>query len=96
MSLFCRDSITPYKAQRIDHETKFRDFMAWAASAEPSLPTTLAEDLQKADNVVQLVRRVNYGPIKSKSKRYFAPTPNGWKEVGEKDLINANFKKLNT
>lgn len=94
MSLFCCDSIAPYKAQRIDHEAKFHDFMAWATSAEPSVSTTPAEDLQKADYVVQLVRQVNYGPLES--KRYFAHTPEGWKEVSEKDLINANFKKLNT
>lgn len=94
MSLFCCTSIAPYKAQRIDHEHKFRDFVTWASSAEPSPSSDPAGDLAMADYVVQLVRQINYGPIES--KRYFAHTPGGFTEVSEQDLINANFKKLNT
>lgn len=94
MSLFCCDAIKPYKPQRIDHEAKFREFLACATLNDTSQSTNPAEDLANADYVVQLVRQVNYGPLES--KRYFAHTPLGYKEVSEKDLINANFKKLNT
>lgn len=105
MSLFCCSSIAPYKAQRIDHEQKFRDFMSWATSCSSSSPTDVpTSDLAKADYIVQLVRQINYGPIES--KRYFAhmggvTSSSGtqypdYVEVTEQALIDANFKKLNT
>jgi hypothetical protein len=46
---------------------------------------------------VQLVQQVNYGPLES--KRYFIPASgetDGFIEIIEDNLIQANFKKLNS
>lgn len=96
MSLFCYQSIAPYKAQRINLEHKFANFMAWAKATDSSMssPSELKGELTDADHVVQLVRQVNFGPLES--KRYFARPGVTFAEVSERDLIDANFKKLNS
>lgn len=85
----------PYRPQRLDHEQKFSQFMQWAkfASATPCDASFLTADAQYA---VQLVKQVNYGP--QESIRYFIPTNNNTKfvETTESDVIQANFKKLNS
>ncbi|KAL7905799.1 hypothetical protein GGI35DRAFT_123535 [Trichoderma velutinum] len=94
-NLFCCSSIQPYRPQRLDHERKFDKFMQWAkfSSAEPNDGSSF---LASADYVVQLVKQVSYGP--QESVRYFTTANDGigFAEVNEKDLIAANFEKLNS
>ena len=98
MALFCCNSITPYRPQRLNHEEKFTNFMNWA-----KYPQESSLDSEKTPNVaesnpphaVQLVRQINFGALES--KRYFAPDENGgYDEISEDSLIQANFKKLNS
>lgn len=98
-SLFCCDYIKPYKAQRTDHETKFLDFVAWTKRVVKD--SDLSSDSDTVDKVpsytIQLVRQVNYGPLES--KRYFAyfdQIGEGFIEVSENFLIEANFQKVNS
>lgn len=101
-SLFCCEDIQPYRPQYLLSQTYFTTFMDWAAfpktSSTPSSDGEGANNLDtaKPDFVIQLVRQVNYGPLES--TRYFSRV-NGqdeaFLEVVEKDLIDANFKKLN-
>ncbi|KAH6839463.1 hypothetical protein B0I37DRAFT_449387 [Chaetomium sp. MPI-CAGE-AT-0009] len=102
--LFCCGSLQPYRAIHLDHEDKFRAFMAWAEFPTDSSPST-DDGAEKIDlneltpaYAIQLVRQVNYGPIES--KRYFIPVwkgrANEFLEVVEDDLLQANFLKLNT
>lgn len=77
--------------------------MAWAKFPQESSLST-DDGAEKTDLValkppysIQLVRQVNYGPLES--KRYFIPvegSENEFAEVVEDDLIQANFKKLNS
>lgn len=95
-SLFCCDSIKPYRPQVLSHEHKFVQFMEWAKSTAETAPPTGSVDLVEMapDFAVQLVRQVNFGPLES--KRYFVRTEaDKFVEVSEGDLIQANFKKLN-
>ncbi|EAQ83723.1 hypothetical protein CHGG_10127 [Chaetomium globosum CBS 148.51] len=102
-SLFCCGSVKPYRPQILQHEQKFRVFMAWAKFPQESSLST-DDGAEKTDLValkppysIQLVRQVNYGPLES--KRYFIPvegSENEFAEVVEDDLIQANFKKLNS
>lgn len=96
-SLFCCDSIKPYRPQGLSHESKFVQFMNWTKSTpEAALPTSSVDLVEmEPDFVVQLVRQVNFGPLES--KRYFVRTePDKFIEVSENDLIQANFQKLNS
>lgn len=96
-SLFCCDSIKPYRLQALSHEPKFVQFMEWARSTtENLLPTGNVDLVDMAPKfVVQLVRQVNFGPLES--KRYFVPTEGDkFIEASESDLIQANFQKLNS
>jgi hypothetical protein len=45
---------------------------------------------------IQLVKQVNYGPLES--KRYFVPLDDNaeFREITERDLIEANFAKVNS
>lgn len=95
-SLFCCDSIKPYRPQALSHEHKFVQFMEWTKSTTETAPPTGSVDLvdMAPDFAVQLVRQVNFGPLES--KRYFVRTEaDKFVEVSESDLIQANFKKLN-
>lgn len=98
-SLFCCAGIKPYKPSYLQHQSKFNDFTTWAefpkVSCQPNNEIDLDE--MKPEFVVQLVRQENYGPLEA--TRYFAKTKeHGEKfvEIGERPLIQANFKKLNS
>jgi hypothetical protein len=101
-SLFCCESIKPYRPQYLLHQQKFSSFIDWASyprdaslcGGEVGMASFAELDPPFA---VQLVRQVNYGPLES--KRYFIPAKNGenvFVEVVEDDLIQANFQKLNS
>ena len=99
--LFCCSSISPYRPQRLLHESKFTDFMSWSRGIDSA--AAVADDspdtMDNTTYVIQLVQQVNYGPLES--KKYFARTTATQQdaakflEVSENDLIAANFKKLN-
>ncbi|KAK8028479.1 hypothetical protein PG991_005535 [Apiospora marii] len=101
-SIFCCGSIAAYRPQYLLHQAKFDTFIAWASYPKTSAPKSNNDE--KPDMAgdpqifaIQLVQQVNYGPLES--KRYFVPIahePNGFVEVTEDDLIQANFKKLNS
>jgi hypothetical protein len=107
-SIFCCSSLAPYRHQFLDHESKFTSFKDWAAfpktsSIEPregNSTNPLSEGIPST-YVIQIVRQVNYGPLES--RRYFAScsTAGGmgtepFVEVEERDLIEANFEKVNS
>jgi hypothetical protein len=104
MSLFCCSNIKPYRPEVIEHEAKFLAFIQWAAFPRESAIQGSANEsskLAELDNpyVIQLVRQVNYGALES--KRYYVTveaedTEQPFIEVTEADLIEANYKKLNT
>ncbi|WOO81552.1 uncharacterized protein LOC62_03G005073 [Vanrija pseudolonga] len=91
--LFCCTSITPYRPKTLTHERLFKEFMSWA-SPNPDIDLDTSPALDSAPFAVQLARQVNYGPLES--RRYFTPGDAGFVEVGEKALVDANFKKLNS
>ncbi|KAI1778515.1 hypothetical protein F4818DRAFT_438675 [Hypoxylon cercidicola] len=106
-SLFCCGSAKSYKPGYLDHEAKFNTFMGWAEFPKESSLATVNDGNSQNDKadltalkpkyVVQLVRQVNYGPLES--TRYFAHVEGQdepFIEVTENDLIQANFKKLNS
>ncbi|KAI0473170.1 hypothetical protein GGR56DRAFT_698174 [Xylariaceae sp. FL0804] len=111
-SLFCCGSVKPYKSQYVLHQAKFTTFMDWAKSPKNVVPVSspAAEHNDRetpleslgAQFVIQLVRQVNYGPLEG--IRYFARVDDSkdigddekFVEVKDKDLIQANFKKLNS
>ncbi|KAF6814022.1 MFS multidrug transporter [Colletotrichum sojae] len=97
-TLFCCDSIKPYKAQRTDHETKFLDFMFWTKRVVKDSDISSESTSDKVPSyTIQLVRQVNYGPLES--RRYFARfdhISDGFVEVSENFLIQANFQKVNS
>jgi hypothetical protein len=83
----------------IDHEQKFRTFKTWAATTGSTSTNSIPSDTSILGNsssyVVQIVRQVNYGPLES--KRYFAHDGSeAYLEVSEKDLIDANYQKVNS
>ncbi len=104
-SLFCCSSVQPYKQQRVSHEAKLNSFMNWARFPRSS---TLYDGIERPMNLdsnwpyaVQLVQQVNYGALES--TRYFVPKDQQsggggqeFYEISEKDLIEANYAKLNT
>ncbi|KAE8452041.1 hypothetical protein EG329_002206 [Mollisiaceae sp. DMI_Dod_QoI] len=101
-SVFCCSSIQPYRPQILSHEAKFRAFLNQATASasiatESSADTTLLDD--GTSYVIQVVCQINYGAIEW--KKYFAhrtslASPATFQEVTEKDLIQANFQKLNS
>jgi hypothetical protein len=71
----------------------------WATFPKTVSPSQEALNLvdPKTPYAVQLVRQINYGPLES--KRYFIPSEDkdeAFVEVTEKDLLTANFQKLNS
>ncbi|KAI7758924.1 hypothetical protein LZL87_009919 [Fusarium oxysporum] len=100
-TLFCCNAIESYRSQYLSHESKFNNFISWGSlPTESALDTgDIQHDLSQLNSsyAVQLVRQVNFGPLKS--KRYFIPQDSSegqYIEVSEQDLIQANFKKANT
>ncbi|KAI1335764.1 hypothetical protein F5Y15DRAFT_419647 [Xylariaceae sp. FL0016] len=102
-TLFCCSSLKPYRPSYLLHQLKFDSFMDWARfPKEADVQTADASnnflDEMEVDFVIQLVRQVNFGPLES--TRYFARvkdnTNEQFVEVEEKDLVQANFKKLNS
>ncbi|KAK8118095.1 uncharacterized protein PG998_006376 [Apiospora kogelbergensis] len=101
-SIFCCGSIKPYRPQYLLHQTKFNTFIAWASYPKAAAPSSNSEekpDLAENPQIfaIQVVQQVNYGPLES--KRYFVPMAHEqdeFVEVTEEDLIQANFKKLNS
>lgn len=96
--IFCCSSIRPYRPQYLSHENKFTSFVAWASFPTKSCIAGVT-DLRSISVpfAMQLVRQVNFGPLES--KRYFVPhegTENVFDELGEDDLVQANFQKVNT
>lgn len=102
--IFCCSQISPYRPTILDHEAKFRDFIRWERlisdtpeNITSSCPSALLGN--SSAYAMQVVRQVNYGPVKW--KRYFGSNGveqggSAYKEVVEQDLIEANYEKLNT
>lgn len=103
-SILCCSNIQPYKSMAVDHQMKFNSFIDWAAFPHTSTTDSASKDepLEMANEscyVIQLVRQINYGPVES--KRYFLTSAKHagkelFQEVTEKDLVAANYKKLNS
>ncbi|KAI1865505.1 hypothetical protein JX265_006348 [Neoarthrinium moseri] len=98
-SLFCCGSIQPFRPQYLIHQSKFTTFLDWSAFPKTSSLQREVNNLDdiKPECVIQLVRQVNYGPLES--TRYFVKVDNREEpfiEIVEKDLVNANFEKLNS
>ena len=98
--IFCCSNLQPFRPRRVDHEAKFTIFLNWAKFPTTStvVNPTKSENLQDSNwtYAIQLVKQVNYGPLES--KRYFVPLADDEKfeEVTERDLIEANFAKVNS
>lgn len=106
-SVFCCSDIQPYRPTKVAHELKFTSFLEWGRFPRCSSAYN-STDGGDGDNsapdtkwpyAIQLVQQVNIGPLES--KRYFVPQgePNrdrAFKEIFEKDLIDANFAKVNS
>ncbi|KAF2812416.1 uncharacterized protein BDZ99DRAFT_266245 [Mytilinidion resinicola] len=103
-SIFCCSQVGPYKSRFLNHESKFQEFVQWAAfpaasSVEEQKDVVLLLSELGYPYVVQVVRQVNYGPIES--KRYFVVTKGKdgkepFVEVTEDHLIQGNYEKLNS
>ncbi|KAH7034502.1 uncharacterized protein B0I36DRAFT_381435 [Microdochium trichocladiopsis] len=94
MALLCCNGLSAYRPLRTDHESKFDMFKAWAAYPRETSP---GDDVQldPSSFIIQLVRQVNFGSVEA--KRYFVPDGDGgFVEVREQDIINANFRKVNS
>lgn len=91
-----------YRPKILKHEAKFETFLRWMPAAqevsthESTEGRTVPSDESSA-YAVQVVRQVNHGSVES--KRYFmsADGEGGsyFYEITERDLIEANFEKLN-
>lgn len=103
--IFCCGEIEPFKPKRLDHEVKFESFMVWSKlnnlnNVEDHDDECIRTSWDLSTTyVVQIVRQVNYGP--QESKRYFlslnpSNATSTFAEVTERDLIDANYKKLNS
>lgn len=86
----------------LNHEPKFQAFMEWAAfpgssSVEDRNGDEDVFSLNEPLYAVQLVLQANYGALES--KRYFIVVKGKdepFLEVSERELIEANFQKLNS
>ncbi|KAG4442608.1 hypothetical protein IFR05_001938 [Cadophora sp. M221] len=101
-NIFCCSSIKPYRPRQLDHESKFSAFMKWTSSQSSTASIGASEhqspSLEKSTYVVQVVRQINFGALEG--KRYFelgdSGVAEGFVEVTERQLIDANFQKLNS
>jgi hypothetical protein len=103
-TLFCCGNIQPYRPVRVDHELKFKSFLEWAHFPRSATVYDLTDDnseLQSppGQHAIQLVQQVNFGALES--TRYFVPRTTqdsnaGFQEITERDLIEANFAKVNS
>lgn len=101
-SIFCCSDIQPYRPQHLDHEQKFHAILAWARFPKTSAASGDANVIAETNPLyaAQIVRQVNYGPLES--KRYFIAVggkgdeEEPFKEVTERDLVEANYEKLNS
>lgn len=101
-SIFCCPSISPYRPQSTDHESKFISFKNWASFPKTSSIETRDDSTNPLSEqtgttyVIQVVRQVNFGPLES--RRYFASASGDelFVEVSERDLIAANYEKVNS
>lgn len=99
-TIFCCNSIQPYRPCFLIHDDKFKSFMKWARFPQSTCCDSSTNDGERCSAhpsfVVQLVRQVNFAPLES--KRYFAVKNDhgsDFFEVSERDLIQANYQKLN-
>ncbi|KAM5429291.1 hypothetical protein McanMca71_007700 [Microsporum canis] len=94
-SLFCCSNVAPYRPRILDHESKFTQFVDWAKLQKETSIISTSEQLTKPSYAIQVVCQINYGP--QEWIRYFIPH-DCWtfSEVNEKQLIDANFQKLNS
>ncbi|KAF4627762.1 hypothetical protein G7Y89_g10397 [Cudoniella acicularis] len=96
----CSSGPQPYRPQILMHEQKFKDFINWMPKVDE---TSTAEKVIPSDDTsayaIQVVRQVNFGA--QESVRYFISTEGdsgevSFFEITEKDLIEANYEKLNS
>jgi len=105
--VFCCTDILPYKPSKVDHELKFTSFLEWGNFPRRSSPYDPTDGSNRRNSTldskwpyaIQLVQQVNYGALES--KRYFVPqeqlgSHRVFDEILEKDLIDANFAKVNS
>jgi hypothetical protein len=95
-TIFCCSAIQSYKSRTLSHESKFAAFISWPKLPMESsiVPDEAAPNATETSLAIQVVKRVNYGPLES--KRYFVQHNGDFSEVNEKWLVDANFEKLNT
>jgi hypothetical protein len=101
-TLFCCSNVQPYRPQTLSHEHKFVSFMKWATFPRENSEKEPRDDensnvVDLNSFVIQLVKQINFGALES--KRYFAFVSGHdepFVEVTEKDLISANYMKLNS
>jgi len=98
--ILCCNQATPYRPQHLQHERKFKSFLAWVRvqrTCSDINDFNVQAVLQTpAARVFQVVKQVNYGPLES--KQYFVTLSDStahYHEITEHDLIDANYKKLN-
>ncbi|KAG8863178.1 hypothetical protein FRB96_009360 [Tulasnella sp. 330] len=99
--IFCSSSVTPCRLTRTDHEAKFSAFLNaissdFIQSSESTLGSSGAKLIDKPF-AVQIVRQVNFG--RPEWKRCLVPNQGqgeseGFAEVTERELIDANFKTV--
>lgn len=70
--------------------------MIWSDFILDDSAVNESPSLDGSEYVVQLIRQQNFGPLES--KRYFASGSSfgEFMEISEKDIVEANFEKLNS
>ncbi|TVY84655.1 hypothetical protein LSUE1_G000514 [Lachnellula suecica] len=93
-SLLCCTNLEPFRPRKVDHELKFTSFMSWGKKQQKIEETSPATSNDNFAYAIQLVKQVNYGALES--KRYFVPAGENFAEIKERELIDANFEKVNS
>ena len=96
-NLFCCTNLQPFRPTKVDHELKFTSFMRWGKKYQNGTTLSSTSSAESFTYAIQLVKQVNYGPLES--KRYFVPATGilqDYVEIKEKDLIDADFEKVNS